>query len=393
MNTLNSPEVLRDVDDFCHNWVAPQAGTIASERKFYPGLLKRAAEIGLQSLLLSDDGNAPDMARMAMAHDTTERICEYSGAVGHTIGVGRLHSYLFTKYASQELIERWVPPIRNADAFCCFAVSEPNAGTDVRASTTVARRSGDEFVLSGLKWWIGLSPVASVGIVLAKVDSDARNADTVALVVDMNSRGVSVESSPELAGLRGMPNGRITFDHCVVPAENALNCDGFIGMMDGINLARIEASSLACGLLRGAIRLSVERAATRTAFGRPIGEMMGIQAKIGRMITDYAAAQSVTRRAAERFSHGDGGDRDLISMAKLFSTEAARRHTDSAMQIFGAESVPAAAEVGRLHNDAKITQIFDGTSEVHETMLGKRAVRHFQDSGEVTPPFLPKVGA
>ncbi|WP_053384412.1 acyl-CoA dehydrogenase family protein [Leucobacter celer] len=392
MNTLKNDtptdeQLLERLEAFCVEQVRPRSAAIDREREFFPDLLSSAAELGLQSLLFGEDGELR-LDRTGLIHETTERIAAESAPVALAVSVARLHTYLLARYADPELQERYIGPTVRAEIFGAFAISEPQAGTDIRALTSVARREGDTYVLNGSKCWIGLAPVCSYAIVLAKVDSDARDAATVALVVDMSSAGAHGEAGTELSGFRGMPNGTLTFEDVRVPAAHALRCDGFAGMMDGLNMARIEAASYACGFLRRAIELSVDRAATREAFGGRIGDLPSIQTKIGRMSTAYQAARLLTLAAAESFSDGDGGNQDIISMAKLFASDEARKHTDEAMQIFGGEGLAADSPTLRLHRDAKVTQIFDGTSEIHETMLGRRAVRQHLRGG-LGYPFVP----
>lgn len=171
-----------------------------------------------------------------------------------------------------------------------------------------------------------------------------------------------------------MPNGGLRLDQVRVSKDRVLDCDGFMGMMDGLNLARIEAAAFSTGILRRSLELSAGRAQSRIVFGGPLSALPSIQSKLGRMWTDCTASRGLTHAAARSFQERSGGDRDLISMAKLFGSDAARRQTDEAMQIFGAHGLNEDGEVLRLHDAAKIMQIFDGTSEIHETMLGRRAV-------------------
>src|SRR5690349_17068627 len=386
-DSTNDAALLTAVDDLCLTVIRPRAATIDSERQFFPDILRQAAEIGLQSLIFDDELHLT-LGNTELIHETTERLAAESGAVALAVSVARLHTYLLARFANAELQAQLIPPTLRAEIFGAFAISEPQAGTDIRALTTVARLDGDHYVLNGTKCWIGLAPVCSYAIVLAKVDTDARDAKTIALVVDMASTGAQGSAGPELSGFRGMPNGYLEFTDVLVPVSNALSCDGFAGMMDGLNMARIEAASYACGFLRRALELSVDRASTRTAFGGFIGDLASIQTKIGRMATDYNAARLITLAAAHTYSAGDGGNQDLISMAKMFASDAAREHTDQAMQIYGGEGLVAASETLRLHRDAKVTQIFDGTSEIHETMLGRRAVRQHQRGG-MKYPFTP----
>lgn len=300
----------------------------------------------------------------------------------------RLVSYLLSRFARPEVRDRWLRPTIEGQAYGSFALTEPHAGTDLRGMTTVARREGDNYILNGQKCWVGFAPVASYAIVLCKQESTERNAPTLALVVDMSSPGAKGEPGPELSGFRGLSNSKLSFDNVVVPVGNALQVDGFAGMMDGLNMARIDAASYSCGILRAALEVSVERATTRSAFGKRIGDLPSIQIKLGRMRAAYHAARELAMRATETYMLGNGGDQDIISIAKMTASDLAREHTDQAMQIFGASGLIAYSRVERLHRDAKATQIFDGTSEIHETMLGRRLVNAFAKDGH-SGSFLP----
>ncbi|WP_447925716.1 acyl-CoA dehydrogenase family protein [Georgenia muralis] len=375
--------LLDQLDTFVTDVLAPRATAIDETAEFPQDVISAAAEIGLQRVLIGDDGRL-DPSRAPLVHEISERPAMHSMASAVAIANAHLTTYLLLKYAPAELTERWVEPTLAGEVFGAFAITEPHAGTDVRGMGSVARRDGDDYVLTGEKCWVGYAPNCSYAIVLAKEGTGERDAPMVALVVDTASAGVTRAAGPAFDGLRGMSNGSLAFDGVRVPAWSRLSSDGFGGMMDGLNLARIDAASYACGLLRAALIASTERAAHRTAFGRPLGDLQAIQAKIGRMATDYQAARALTTRAAASFAAGDGGDQDAISMAKLFASEAARRHTDEAVQIHGAEGVVRSSWVNRLNRDAKVTQIFDGTSEIHETMLGRRAVRLTAAGGDLT---------
>lgn len=378
--------MLADVNSFIDDEVRPVARQIDAEAKFFPDLLTRAAELGLQRILFAPDGRL-DASRIDLAREVTERIAVHSPAVALGVAGARLSTYLLAKYAPEHVAKQWVESTLAARTFGSFAITEPEAGTDVRALSTVAERDGDEYVLSGHKCWVGFAPVADFAIVLAKEGSEERDAPMVALVVDMSAAGASGRPGPQLSGFRGMPNGELLFDRTRVPATDRLDVEGFAGMMDGLNMARIDAAAYACGLLRGSMLASLARANARMAFGRPIGELAIIQRKIGRMTADYRASRELTRRAAESFALGRGGDQDVVSMAKMFASDAARRHTDEAMQIYGALGVVADEDVNRMHRDAKVTQIFDGTSEIHETMLGRHALRR-HSRGESLASFI-----
>lgn len=386
-----SRELLVRCDRFVSARVAPTAEAIDRSGEPDLELLREGAELGFARLLF-DDENRVDLSDMALAYEVTERIASVSPPLAMGLGVMRLTSYLLARFATEEVRDRWLPATLQGRAFGSFAISEENAGTDVRAGVTVAREDGDNYILTGEKRWVGFAPVASYAIVLAKLESTERDAPTIALVVDMSSEGASGEQGPELASFRGLSNGTLRFDSVVVPRSSALQVDGFAGMMDGLNMARIDASAYACGLLRGALEVSIERASTRKAFDKRIGDLPSIQIKLGRMLAGYHTARELTLRAGESFAAGAGGDQDLISVAKVTASDLAREHTDQAMQIFGAAGMQAHSRVERMHRDAKATQIFDGTSEIHETMLGRRLVRTFLRDGRHSYLPAPDLG-
>jgi alkylation response protein AidB-like acyl-CoA dehydrogenase len=376
---LGSEQTLASAEDFAVR-LAARAEEMDRSGKFDQEILDEGAARGFVKLIFNDDLEL-DLSRMPLVHEVTERIASVCPPVAMELGVMRLVAYLLSRFARPAVRDRWLKPTVEGQAYGSFALTEPHAGTDLRGMTTVARREGDNYILTGEKCWVGFAPVASYAIVLCKLESTERDAATIALVVDMSSPGAQGKPGPELSGFRGLSNGMLSFDNVVVPAGNALEVEGFAGMMDGLNMARIDASSYACGILRGALEVSVERATTRTAFGKRIGDLPSIQIKLGRMRAAYHAARELAMRATETYMEGNGGDQDIISIAKMTASDLAREHTDQAMQIFGASGMIAYSRVDRLHRDAKATQIFDGTSEIHETMLGRRLVKAFAKDG------------
>lgn len=371
------------VQRFAEETVRERGAQMDATGEFDRDLLTQAADLGLVRLLVDDDVRL-DLSRMIDAHEITERITAVCAPLAMEIGVLRLVAYLLASFAPAEVRERWLRPTVTGRAYGSFALSEPEAGTDLRGMHTVAHREGDHYVLRGSKCWVGFAPVADYAIVLCKAETDARDAATLALVVDMSLTGARGEWGPQLSGYRGLPNGILTFDDVAIPATDALDVEGFAGMMSGLNMARVDAAAYGCGLLRAALEEGVAHAASREAFCGTLGDLPSIQIKLGRMRAAYQAARELTLRATESFVARPGGDQDLISVAKMTASDLARQHTDQAMQIFGASGLVSGSRVDRLHRDAKATQIFDGTSEIHETMVGRRMVRSFRQAGDAS---------
>ncbi len=367
---------LKDIEKYCDT-VLLQRGDDSDDGAFFPDIIRQFSELGLLELMFDEERNL-QLHRMRLIHQTTELVAAAFPASVVALGALRLQAYLLKRYTEPHIADRYLEPLLQGEIYGSFGVTEPDAGTDVRAIQTVATRDGDGWILNGGKKFIGFAPVAAFNIVLAKVDHDGRDADTVALVIDLESEGVTRSEPLNLMSFRGMPLGELHFDNVRVPAGSALKVSGFAGMMEGINLARVDAANYACGFLKAAIRESAIRTNNRIAFGKPLSELQTIQLKVGQMATDYEAARLLTLAASDSFALGKGGDPILLSKAKMFSTDAAMKHAVEAVQIFGALGVHYDSRVQRLFRDAKAGQIFDGTSEIHTVMIGRNALRAYR---------------
>ena len=366
---------LKDIEKYCDT-VLLARGDESDDGKFFPEVIKQFADLGLLELMFDEDRNL-ELHRMRLIHETTELVAAAFPASVVALGALRLQAYLLKRYAEPEIADRYLEPLLNGDLYGSFGVTEPDAGTDIRAISTVATRDGDGWILNGGKKWIGMAPYAAFNVVLAKLDHDGRDAETVALVIDLESDGITRSAPLNLMSIRGMPLGELSFNNVKVPAGSALKVAGFKGMLEGINLARVDAASYGCGVIKAAIRESCVRANTRTAFGQPLSNVQIIQNKIGTMATDYEAARLLTLAAGDSFALGHGGDPILLSKAKMFSTDAAQRHSVEAVQIFGALGVHHDSRVQRLFRDSKAFQIFDGTSEIHNLMIGRATLKAY----------------
>lgn len=329
----------------------------------------------MQGLIFTEDGNI-DPTMFALAHETTELVASYSGAVALGISISRLHGYLLAAYAPPHLRDRWLPGLIDGTLRGSFALSEPHSGTDIRAGRTVARVVDPVTVsITGEKAWITQSPVAHFCIVLTKLGSPDRDAETAAFVVPLDTEGVTVGADEPMSGFRGMPMANVHFDDCRIPASWRLDVDGFRGMLEGLNLARLDAGCYGVGFMRAALRETSAYVRDRQAFGKTLADLQIVQEKLGHLHADYLAARSLLREGVASFAAGGGGDAHLISAAKMVASDAAMRHAVEAVQLHGGYGVHLHYPVQRLMRDAKITQIIDGTSEIHALMLGRAAAR------------------
>jgi alkylation response protein AidB-like acyl-CoA dehydrogenase len=370
----DAKELLDVVLRFCVDEIAPAARHIDEAGEFFPALLKTAAAIGLQSLITEESG-AINFDGLPLAHETNELIASYSGAVALGVSISRLHAYLLCRFARPEVRDQWLPGLLAGTTLGSFMISEPHAGTDVRAMTTVARRDGDDWLITGEKAWITQAPAAHFGIVLAKVDSRGRDANTAAFVVDYAMPGLTVGRDEPMAGFRGMPMANVMFENVRVPESARLEVNGFSGMLEGVNLARLDAASYGLGFMRGCLRECAEYTTHREAFGATLADLQLVQAGMGQMLADYLSSREMVLAAVRSFMRGDGGDNTLVSSAKLIASEAAMRSSVMAVQLLGGAGVHMDYPVQRYMRDAKIIQIIDGTSQIHLLMLGRAAAR------------------
>lgn len=367
-------DLLTVVTAFCVEQVRPRVQDIENADAAYGGLLVTAAQIGLQSLVFDDDGGI-DPAGFTVAHETNEVVASFSGSLALALSIARLHGYMLCRYAAPEVRDRWLPGLLDGTTFGCFAISEPHAGTDVRAITTVAKRDGDDYVLDGEKAWITQAPRANFGIVLAKVEERGRDAETAAFVVDMSQAGVHVGPPEPMIGFRGVPLSSLSFQEHRVRAVARMHVDGFAGMLEGVNLARLDCASYALGFIRGSLRECVAYLGGRSAFGAPLTDNQVVQSELGAMLAEYLGTRQLVLAAMDSFAAGGGGDTTLISAAKLSATEAAMRQTTAAVQLFGGAGIHADHLVQSFWRDSKAIEIIDGTSQIHRLMLGRAATR------------------
>ncbi|PKW15548.1 acyl-CoA dehydrogenase family protein [Saccharopolyspora spinosa] len=368
-------ELLTVVQEFCEKEVLPRAREIEDGTAIYDTeLLHTAAAIGLQSLIVDERG-AVDPEGFVLAHETNEIIASYSGSFALALSIARLHAYMLCSYANPEVRDQWLPGLLAGTGFGAFAISEPHAGTDVRAITTVARRDGDDYVLDGEKSWITQGPRAEFAVVLAKLDHRGRDAETAAFVVDLAAEGASAGPAEPLIGFRGVPLGTLNFSGVRVPAVARMNVEGFSGMLEGVNLARLDCASYALGFIRGALRECSTYLGEREAFGGPLSRNPLLQAQLGSMLAAYLSGRNLTHAALESFAAGGGGDNTLVSAAKLTTTEAAMAQSTVAVQLLGGSGVHTDYLVQSYFRDSKIIQIIDGTSQIHQLMLGRTVSR------------------
>ena len=278
--------------------------------------------------------------------------------------------------------ERYLLPAIRGERHDCVAMTEPDAGSDVRSMATTAVRDGDEYVITGTKHFISHADVADFVILFAAtgVEQTARGPKKLitTLLVDKGTDGLEVRRGPPCVSNRGYHQCELVFSGCRVPAANRLGDEGrgFELMGQWLGATRLTVAATSVGRARRVLETATEWAAHRRQFGQPIGRFQGVGFRLADMATELETAELLTLRAAARLDAGAMTDADA-AMAKLYASEALGRITDAAVQIFGGMGLMAELPVERWWRDARVERIWDGTSEIQRHIIARSMLRPY----------------
>jgi acyl-CoA dehydrogenase len=274
-----------------------------------------------------------------------------------------------------DINKRFLTPLTQERRMAAYCVTEPSAGSDVHGIKTTARKVGDEYVLNGAKMWITNGSVADWYFVLAYTDKDAGHKGMTGFVVPTSSPGISVGRKEKNLGQRASDTRGITFEDVVVPARNRLGQEGegWRLAMSAFDHSRPLVASAAVGLSRAAMEHAIAYAKERKTFGQPIASYQGVSFKIADMAKDIEAARLLVRYSAWQVDSGQRNTR-AASMAKCFAADTAMRTAIDAVQIFGGYGFNTEYPVEKLMRDAKIFQIYEGTSEIQRIIIARETL-------------------
>jgi acyl-CoA dehydrogenase len=279
-----------------------------------------------------------------------------------------------------EQVETYLLPTVRGERHDCLAMTEPGAGSDVRAMTTTARREGDGWIINGSKHFISHADTADFVVLFAVTGTEAtsrgeRNAIS-AFLVDHDSPGLSIRRGAASVSHRGYHHCELSFVDCRVPALALLGEEGrgFDLLTEWLGASRLSVAAFSVGRARRVLELSTAWAATREQFGQPVGKFQGVAFPLADMATELEAAELLTLRAAWRLSQGRMTDSDA-AMAKLYASEMLGRITDQAVQIYGGMGLMSDLPIERFWRDARVERIWDGTSEVQRHIISRSMLR------------------
>lgn len=358
--------------DFAQNELLP--GVIErDEKQIYPAAqIKKLGELGFLGMMVDPKygGAGLDTISYVLAMEEISKI-DASTSVCMSVN-NSLVCWGLEHYGTEEQKQQYLVPLAKGEITGAFLLSEPEAGSDATSQRTTAEDKGDFYLLNGTKNWITNGSSASVYLVIAQTHPDKGSKGINALIVEKNSPGVTVGAKENKMGIRGSDTHSIMFQDVKVPKQNRIGEDGFGFKFAMKTLAggRIGIASQALGIASGAYELAVSYSKQRKAFGKEISQHQAIQFKLADMATRIEAARLLCFRAAwEKDQHKDytlSG-----SMAKVYASETAMWVTTEAVQVHGGYGYVKEYHVERLMRDAKITQIYEGTSEVQRIVIGR----------------------
>jgi len=361
--------------EFAETAIRPIAAEIDREARFPHETLKRMGELGLMGIAVPErwGGSGADTVGYALALEEIARACA-SHAVIMSVN-NSLYCDPVLRYGDDAQRERFLKPVASGLAHGCFALTEPQAGSDATNQATLAVRDGDHYVLSGRKQFITSGREAAFALVFCQTDRAKAHRGITAFVVEQGAPGFVVAKVEDKLGIRASDTAELVFDECRVPAASRLGAEGqgFKIAMAALDGGRIGIAAQALGIAAGALERAVAYARERKSFGVPIGQHQMVQWMLADMATAIEGARLLTLRAAALKDAGRPYG-TASAMAKLFAAETAMRVTTDAIQVHGGYGYIKEYEVERAFRDAKITQIYEGTSQIQKLVIAREVL-------------------
>ncbi|HOO00756.1 MAG TPA: acyl-CoA dehydrogenase family protein [Syntrophales bacterium] len=366
----------RNAREFAARHVAPLAAAVDEEARHPAEVFAGLAEGGWLGIPIPVEygGAGADFVSHCIAVEEISRACSSTGFTlsfhAGIIGLALLN------HGTARQREEYLVPLAKGRHLGAFSLTEPGAGTDVMAIGATAVRDGGDYVLNGVKTFVSNGPIADTYIFFVWTDRAARGRGMSAFIVPRGTPGLYPQEAMKKMGLRGSQTSEVILKDCRVGEENRLGAEGegLAVAMAGFERGRVGIAAQACGILGAALEESIRHARDRVQFGRPIASHQAVAWMLADMATDLEAARHLTYHAARLRDAGRPFAKEA-SMAKLFATEAAMRHTVKAVQIHGGYGYVKGAKVERLMRDAKIAEIYEGTSEAQRMIISGRVVR------------------
>jgi butyryl-CoA dehydrogenase len=372
--------ILKMAREFAEKEVAPIAAEIDEKEEVPFENIKKMGELGFLGLTVSEEygGTGADTISYVIAIEEISKACASTGAIMAV--QNSLICYGLERYGNEEQKRKFLIPAARGEKIGSFALTEPEAGSDAASIKTTAIREGDFYIINGTKRFITNGSFSDFVILFAMTDKAKGHRGISAIIVERGTPGFSVGKEERKLGIRATNTCELIFDDCKVPVANRLGEEGqgFRIALSILDFGRIGIAAQAIGIARAAYEASLDYARTRVQFGRPIAEFQAIQWMLADMATRLEAARLLTYSAAlakERAKRTGERFTKEAAMAKLFASETAMWVTTKAIQIHGGYGYMKEYPVERYFRDAKITEIYEGTSEIQRLVIASSVLR------------------
>lgn len=368
--------IQKSAKDFADKSVAPRAAEVDETGKFPMDTVKEMAELGFMGMNVPEEygGIEADTVSYILAVEEISRACAATGII--MASHNSLTCQPIQTFGTEAQKKKYLTALATGEKIGSFCLTEPNAGTDAGNQETVAVKKGDGYVLNGGKIFATNGMVSEILVVFAMTDREQKTKGISTFIVEPGWDGVERGKKERTLGIRGSSTSAFTFNDVFVPAENLLGAEGagFKIAMNTLDGGRISVAAQAVGITQAALDYSVQYAGERVQFGKPIGSFQAIQWMIADMATELDAARMLTYRAACAKDSGASFSKEA-AQAKLVASDVAVRSTSKAIQVHGGYGYTMDYPVERLYRDAKITEIYEGTSEVQRMVIAASLLR------------------
>jgi butyryl-CoA dehydrogenase len=368
----------KSVRDFAEAEVKPHAREIDETGRFPLDIFRKAADLGLTGVAIPEADGGAGMDHISYAI-VIEEISRVSASTGVILSVqNSLYCDPIHRFGTPEQKKKFLVPFARGEKIGCYALTEPQAGSNAAALTTKAVLKGDRYIVNGTKAWITNGGAADAAVVYVNTQPEKGEKGITALVIEKGTLGFAVGKEEKKLGIHGSACTELVFTDCAVPASNRIGSEGegykvALSTLDG---GRIGIAAQAIGIAQGAFEAALAYAQQRQAFGHPISDFQAIQFMLADMSTEIEAARLLARRAAWK---QDSGARFTMeaSIAKLFASEMSTRVAHKAIQIHGGNGYSSEYPVERAYRDARITEIYEGTSEIQRLVIASWVLKSY----------------
>ncbi|MGW8192795.1 MAG: acyl-CoA dehydrogenase [Desulforhopalus sp.] len=371
--------LIRDmVREFAEAEIAPTAKIRDEEERFdRPLMFDRLGELGLTGIVFPEEygGAGADYISYAIAVEELSRVCASTGVtLSAHLSLCANPIYMF---GTEEQKQQFLVPLATGEKIGAFGLTEPSAGSDAGGTKTTAFKEGSEWVVNGTKVFITNAGEAETYVVLARTDKNAlKHHGITAFIIEKGTPGFSFGKKEQKLGIRSSPTMELVFENCRIPESNLLGKEGggFAVAMKTLDGGRIGIAAQALGIAQGAFEVAVNYAKERKQFDTAIGKFQGVQFQLADMATQIEASRLLVYKAAYLASNGQSYSQ-ASAMAKLMASETAMKVTTQAVQVLGGYGYTREFPVERMMRDAKITEIYEGTSEIQRLVIGTSLLR------------------